>query len=301
MNCPNAFTALPDTCFDGNGLLLFKGIIISNKSHSFATAAEAGDLDNYKSAVLSGQLVPLHNAKEIEDLSGEDTNYESPSQEIIKLFEGKYRFKMKLYLTVEQHRIARTFSGKKANIYPYDRGGNIITTSPDGVIRKGLSVSFLNVEKLGLPTADQPAWTVFEFQLENTSEMNDQLAVVKPYIGTVANKWFPYNIPTITSVVMEQVTLAANVITVDVNYKSIYTTDNDGNPQSIVPIPAELENFSGVVGGVATAPTGVTPDATVDGRYAVTFTLFEATDTIQYVPQVADEDFYKSNILVATV
>ena len=302
LECPSAFQNLPDSCYSGNGLLLFKGVIISGRSQQFATAATAGDEDNWKQDILDGKLTVIHNAKEIEDLSGEDTNYESPSQEIIKLFEGKYRFKMKLYLTVEQHRIARSYIGKRANIYPYDRGNNIICTSPDGIIRKGLSVSFLNVEKLGIPTADQPCWTVFDFQLENTSEMNEQLAVIKPYAGTIANRWYPYNLPTITTVVLEQEgSVAANVITVDVNYKSTYTTNNDGDANSIAPITGlAVANFSGVVSGTVTAPLSILADASIDGRYAVTFTTFVATDTLQVIPVVTDTDLYTSNVLTAS-
>lgn len=293
MDCTNAFTAIPDSCKDGNGLLLFKGLIFSTSSQNFATAAAAGSEANWVTDIVSGALVPVHKIKEVEDLTAESTNWESASGDIVFLFEGKIRIKTTFYLTIEQHAALRAAKGKKGNVYFYDRAGNILGTTTNGTIFKGYSMSYINVENLKVPTADQPATSIVEIQLEYPDEMNESLRVISPYLGTVATRWKPYNLPVKTSTIVEQVgSIVADVVTFTVNVKSSSQTDNDGTPVSVTPITGldtdTYTNFQFVVGGSVTAPSAMTESSIVDGQYTATVTGIATADTIQILPTITN-------------
>ena len=303
INCAQAFQALPDSCKDGNGLLMPKGLIFGTSSQQFATAADAGDESNWISDIVDGKLVPFHKIKEIEDLTAESTNWESAAGDIVFLFEGKVRFKATYYMTVEQHKAARDLRGKSGKVWIYDRANNIIGTSPDGTIRQGFDMAYTNVETLKLPTADQPGLTIVEIQLENPSEMNENLIVIEPYSGTPANSWKPYNLPTNSKVFVTQVgSIAADVVTFDVQGKSISVTGNDGEPVNIAGIEgldvATYTNFQFVVGGTVTAPTTMTEVSGYSGRYTAEVTGIATADTITILPTT--DNVYNSDATSVT-
>lgn len=303
INCADALSQIPSSCKEGNGLLMPKGEVFSTLDQQFATAADAGDESKWLEDIVANKLAPYHKIKEVEDLTAESTNKEYSSGDIVFLYEGKVRYKTTRYLSVEQHKAARGLTGKRGRIYLYTRNNKILGTSPDGVIRQGFEMSYTNVETLKMPTADQPAETVIEIQLENPSEMNENLIVIDPSQGTVANSWKPYNLPTNTKVTITQEgSIAADVVTFFVQAKSDSVTDNDGNPVAIAGIEGldvtTFTNFKFVVGGVVTAPSAMTEVAGESGKYTATVTGIATSDTIEILPTT--DNVYNSDATAVT-
>ena len=301
----DAFQNLPESCKDGNGLLHPSSLIFTAQSQNFTTKALAGTESEWKADIVAGGLFPYHKVKDMEDLTSESTNWESSFGDIVFLYEGKMRMKFMFYLSVEQLKAAGAARGKSGNMYTADRVGNILGTSIDGEQFRGWKISYVNVESFKLATADTPSLTVIEVQFEEPTDYNENLAIIQPYSGTAANKWYPANLPTITKTVVTQVgSIATDVVTFDVNYKSLSVTDNDGNPVSDVGIPSlditTFTNFQFVVGGTVTAPSAMTEVAGFTGRYTATVAGIATADTIEILPVATDENLYSSDATAVT-
>lgn len=304
LNCAQAFQHVPESCKDGNGLLLPKDLIVSTPGQQFDTKVLAGAKANWITDIIADKLFVLHGIKDVEDLTAESTNWESPSGDIVFLYEGKIRMKFTFYMTVEQHQALRNMTGKKGNVYICDRKGSIMGTSSDGTIYKGFSMSYVNVQTLKPATADTPALSVLEIQLENPEEFNETLAVIEPYSGTVASRWYPYDLPQKTKVVVTQVgSIVADVVTFEVDYKSLSVTNNDGDHVTDVGIPSldvsTFTNFQFVVSGTVTAPSAMTEVSGYTGRYTATVTGIATADTIQIIA-TSDEMYFSDATAVTT-
>lgn len=294
----NVIDGIPIDCRQGNNKVAIKGLIFTSYGFQFSTKANAGDVDNWTSGIIAKTVFPVNGAKEIEDMSGDDLRYESPYQEKIELFEGKVGFKISYHMTEDQHKVLRTYAGKKLRVFLYDFNNNIWGTSPDGTIVRGFATGFLDVPKRGIPTADKAYFSSMEIQFEHTSEMEDSGITIMPYLGTLGNIWYPYNLTSLTKVTATQVgIISGNSVTFDLAYKSLSDTDNDGNPVTIAPITgldvATFTNFTFTDGSAAVVPTTMTESSTIPGRYTANFTAFTAGD-VTIVPTVSN--LYESEL-----
>lgn len=277
--CSTLIKGIPRDCRIGNNYLAFKGFFLTTESFQFDTAADGGDETNWNAGTIAKTIWPVHNIKEVEDVSGDDMIYESSTQEKKQLFEGKRGFIASFDMTLDQHKVLRTYAGKSLRIFWYDMNNNIIGTSPDGVVIKGFKISFSNVQKLAIPTADSPSFSKLEIQLADSSEFDDSGHTIVPTEGVAADKWYPYNIEAVSTVVVTQVgTVTANVATFDVAYESSSDTGNDGDPITDSPISGldvvTFTNFIFTEGGVVEAPASMTEVASIPGRYTATFAAF---------------------------
>ncbi|MFK5173322.1 hypothetical protein ACI3QN_12485, partial [Propionibacterium freudenreichii] len=62
-------------------------------------------------------------------------------------FEGKRGRKLKVQLPLELHKVLRTYSFKNWRVFRIDQNNNIIGTSPDGTVVKGIKLSYFRVGK----------------------------------------------------------------------------------------------------------------------------------------------------------
>lgn len=297
--CTNVIDGIPQECRKGNKYVLLKGLILTTYDFQLDTKILAGDIDNWNNGIIAKTIFPIKDVKEIEDMSGDDARWESAGQDVKELFEGKRRFKISLDLTLDQHKILRTYAGKNLRCFWYDVNNNILGTSPDGTIVRGFAVNFIDVNKLGMPTADTPMLSKLEIQLENASELDDAGITIMPTLGIVANRWYPYNLGTMTRVTITQVgSISSNSFVVDVAYQSLSDTDADGNPITDAAITGLVTaNFYCTDGSVEVTPTEVVESTTIPGRYTVSFTVFTA-GTSQIVPSVTQ--MYESDTLTLT-
>lgn len=290
--CANVVDGIPADCREGNSYVLMKGLFFTIPGYQHSSKADAGDDDVWNQGVIDKEIFPVHNIKEVEDLSTDDARYESPGGDLKTLFKGKRRFKVSFDLTLDQHKVLRQYGGKNFRLFWYDVNNNILGTSPNGTIVRGFDVSFIDVEKLPVPTADTPMFTKLEIQLEYYDELDDSGVTIIPTQGAAADKWYPRDITSMTKVTVEQIgTISTNSGVITVKYKSLSDTDNEGNPVTDSPYAgldvSTYTNFEFTVGGTVTAPSSMTDDG--DGQYSFTVTGIVATDTVQIKPTLTNK------------
>lgn len=306
LNCALAFKGIPKSCLDGNGMILPSGLWFTKAGHQFDTLADAGDDDNWKTGIINGNISMVHGIKEVENLSGEDAVYESPGQDIIFLFSGRLRLKFSVYATPDQHKTLLTYNGQRGRMGFYDRANNIIGTSPDGTIFQAPKLSYLRVGDLIIPTDASPAFTTIEVQFASNTDLNEKLHMIRPDLGTVATRWYPEDLPTLTTVIVEQVgAVTSTDVVIDVYGEESSITNNDGDSIKLASVDGldvtTWLNFKFVISGVVTPPNSMTDDGIVvagKARYTAVFTSIAASDSVQIIP-TADQPF-NSEILVIT-
>lgn len=292
-NCATAFKNLPWSCLDGNGMVLPSGIWFTQESEQFDTLAEAGDDANWKTKIAAENMSLIHGVQEVEDLTGDDAVYEATSQKKTFLFSGVISLRFRVNATVDRHKVLRTYNNKKGRMGFYDKVNNIVGNSPDGAIFRGFKLSYIRVSDLTIPTDATPAFTDIEVQFANNSELNETLHVIKPDAGTAADNWYPYDLPTNSEVVVEQVgTISANQVVFDVKIKSNSYTDNAGDPVSTSAIEgldvATFTNFAFTDGAGATLTPNTMSESA--GRYTADFTAIIAGADVE-VLATADQMF----------
>lgn len=306
-NCAVAFKGVPESCLDGNGMILPSGIGFAKLGHQIDTLADAGDDDVWKQDIIDGDVSFVHGIKEVENVSGENAIYESAGQDKIFLFSGRISMIYRVYVTPDQHKALLTFNGNKGRMFVYDRNNNLIGQSPDGAIFQGFKLSYLRVGDLVPATDANPAWTSIEVQFADNTELNDKLHLVRPDLGVAADKWYVADLPTLTDVNLEQVgSIATNTITVDVYGAESSITGNDGNPIKIASIDgldvSTFANFTLTIDGVVTAPDSATDEGIVDekARYTITQSTIGAATTVTLAIKPSLTQPYKSDAVTMT-
>ena len=286
-NCATAFKGVPESCLDGNGMILPSGLWFSKLGFSISSLANAGDDEVWKQDIIDGDVSFVHEIREVENVSGENAIYESAGQDKIFLFSGRISMIFRVYVTPDQHKALLTYNGNKGRMGMYDRNNNIIGTSPDGAIFQGFKLSYLHVGDLVPATDANPAWTPIEVQFADNTELNEKLHLVRPDIGVAADKWYAADLPTLTDVTLEQVgSISTNTITVDVFGQESSITGNDGNSIKIASIDgldvSAFNNFTLTIDGVVTAPDNATDEGVVSGkaRYTITQSTIGAATTV---------------------
>jgi hypothetical protein len=306
-NCATAFKGVPESCLDGNGMILPSGLGFSKLGYSISSLANAGDKSIWEQDIIDGDVSFVHEIREVENVSGENSIYESPGQDKIFLFSGKISMIFRVYVTPDQHKALLTYNGNKGRVFMYDRNNNIIGTSPDGTVFQGFKLGFLHVGDLVPATDANPAWTSIELQIADNTEMNENLHLVRPDIGVADDKWYAADLPTLTDVTLEQVgAIATNTITFDVFGEESSITGNDGNSIKIASIDgldvATFDNFTLTIDGVVTAPDTATDEGVVAGkaRYTITQSTIGAAAAVTLAIKASLTQPYQSDTVTMT-
>jgi len=290
LTCAQAFKGLPSSCFDGNGLLMPAGLYFTPLSGQFDTLAEAGDDTNWIAKVVAGTMTVIHGVQEVENLTEEDLVYTSTSQKKTFMLPGLISLKFSVNATVDQHKALKTYNGKGGRVGFYDKANNIPGTSPDGTIFKGYKASYIRVNDLIIPTDATPSFTTIEVQFANNAELNESLHVIRPYKGTAADNWYPFDLPSLSQVLVTQEgTIATNEVVFDVSVYAPSDTDNAGDPVAA----GAIEGLDTVTflntrftdgAGVILVPLTLVESTTIPGRYTGTFTLIVAGADVEILP-----------------
>lgn len=289
-NCATAFKNLPSSCLDGNGLVMPSGLWFTPLSEQFDTLAEAGDDANWISKIVAGNMSVITDIEEIENLTEDDAVNVATSQKSTFLFAGVIRLKFSVNLTPDQHKVLKTYNGKKGRMGYYDKVNNIIGSSPDGAIFRGYKLGYIRVADLMIPTDASPAYTTITIEFADNAELNELLHVIKPNAGAAADNWYPFDLPANEEVtVAQEGNIATNEVVFDVKINSNSYTDNAGDPVSVQTIEgldvATFTNFAFTDGsGTTLTPLTMTESATIPGRYTATFTAIVAGSDVEILP-----------------
>jgi hypothetical protein len=292
MNCSTVLKGLSAfDCRSGNELTRISGFFLTTDDFVVDTLAHVGTKSYFTAGQIAGTVFHVPKIKSFENKSVEAKYKEFDDMSRKKTQNSRRGARTGFDLTLDDHKIISSYSGKFSRIIPYDANGNMGMTSEDGLTNfRGLSLSYLETENQPYATADEPALTFVEWQESEANEWNEQGYTVQPYKGTAATRWYPSSLTTITYVSIVQVgTIATNAFVVEVNFKSLSDIDNTGAYAIINGITGALAaNFETKNGsGVIVTPSGVVAGTgSQTNRYTLTFETFTA-GTTQVIPTIA--------------
>lgn len=296
--CGQVRDGLPESCSKGNPLRIMSGFYTVAKGTRF-TEAEASDIDNYNSKVITKVLLPVHDIKNIEDMSSEKKVYESVLGYKKTMHKGIRGYRISLDLTLDQYKVIDKWMDKNFEIIPYDSDGNVIYKSYGADNLGGFPLAYFDVEKPAVITEAAPMLTMIEIQEE---DVNDWLLArhLKPQNNTaIADRWSPKDVKTITKVTLTAGAVAANSFVVNLDYVSV-SEMSDGTDLSTPVTGALVSNFEVKDGtGVIVVPTSVVETVGTPGEYTLTFTTYTG-GTAQLIATPSDEKFFESDIVVVS-
>lgn len=276
MGCETNLYGLPGAkeCRSGNEFNMYAGLIFATEDQQFASKTAAGLQSGWNTDIAAKKLFVVPLIKNIEDASKEAVKQEFDSGDEVENRSSRRGFKAWFNLTLDAHKILRTYQDKFKYFYVYDEKGNIFGTSPDGTIFKGRTIASLQVHNLTVGLGSAKPLSSLTLIEQFSSELDDDGAVVQPYkLGDAADRWFPSELQPVALATVTQIgSIAANAFVVEVKYKSTSETDAGGDPVTnngiagLDVVNVEVLNGS----GVAVTPTSVTEVSGYTDRYTVT-------------------------------
>ena len=170
--CTSSFGNLGSLCDAQNGMTAITGLILTTNDFEFASYTDFADQTKFEAAIKNKTMFPLMGALEYDDNTEETPDYESPLGVKLKLRDGKYSYKFRFNLSIEQHKELQKFSGGSLRYFLIDSTGNIYGYSDDGVTVKGFSISTFEAEKMTRASADAPAWSSVSVTESNATQWN---------------------------------------------------------------------------------------------------------------------------------
>jgi len=298
LSCGQVRDGLPESCSKGNPLRIMAGFFTVAKGTSF-TETEAAALANYNTMVREKTLLPVHDVINIEDMSSEKKVFESVLGFKKTMHKGIRGYRLSFDMTMDEYKVLDSWMGKNFDIIPYDSDGIIIFKSLGGDNLGGFPIAYFDVEKPAVITEAAPMLTMVEIQEEDA---NDWLLArhLKPQDNTtIADRWSPKDIKTITKVTLTAGAVAANAFTVNLDYVS--TSEMlDGSDVAKVVTGALLANFDVRDGtGSVVTPTSVVETVGTPGEYTITCTTYTG-GTAQLVATASDEKYFESDVVVVS-
>lgn len=297
--CSSIRDGLPEGCTSGNPIRVMAGFYGVAKGTSM-TYSDASALSTYTAYVISKTLLPVHGLDSVEDTSVEKKVEETDLGRKKTNHPGYRGYKFKIDLTGDEHQALKTWENANIDIIPYDALGNIYfaPSATTGYV-KGFGISYFDVEKLPVATADASTKTMLEIQETETLEM-DEFLYIRPNKATaIADRWKPTDVKTISKATITQSgSIAANAFVVDVALVS-KSFIKDGSLASQAVTGLVLANFLVKDGlGAVVTPDSVTETPGTPGEYTVdcTGTGFTA-GTVTLSAQASDEVLYESLVV----
>jgi hypothetical protein len=263
------------------------GIILTHPSFEFATKASFATEADYLSAIVAGTMFPVQGIIESEPWDFEDKVQETSIGQEIFQFPGTRGWKLKVVLSLEQHKNLREYSFINWRVLMVDVNNNIQGYDPDGTKVKGLKVSYFRVGKMGSPSANSAAVTPIEFKFAHIEEWDKKGIMVNP-------TWLASDLTGVLDVDLTCGAVAANSCTGVVAYKDDSQLTGAGAQASIPITSLAAANFLLMHGETEiTAGKTVTESSTVPGTYTIAATSLVATDTVKVQPSTTQ--LYKSD------
>lgn len=276
-------------CISGNVIKMLRKGIVTIPGFQFDTYADYADEDKWNEAIAAGNAFVMEDFKDLEDASVEESIVDTASGDKFLTRDGKRGFIGYMDLTLAQNVIFQSYSNTKWNIFIIDDAENIIGTTPDNIIVKGLTVSYFNPKPMILSTgADQISRTPVEIQLQYNNEIDKNPCVL---LGDDIT-WSPIKLEPTTVVTVSDVSIAAFVITASFNVV-------DNTIQSKPTVPMRTITVTNLIvideGGDVVVPSGVVETTTL-GTYEIT-TSAMVSGTIQLTAS-ATSLFYSAQTAV---
>jgi len=186
MSIIKQISSLPDTKIgfvNGNNYSYLSSIYLTSTDF---TLTDPTDYDEYIAALENGDLTPIHDILEIEDLSQETEFHESLQNFTYITKKGNYRHKFKVSYNIDKHINLENISGASLNVIYVDCNRNLYLTNKGGSYR-GFKTNRIAIDNFLFAGTDMPYFTGIDIELKDESEINKH-GIVK------AASWNPDNV-----------------------------------------------------------------------------------------------------------
>lgn len=293
MECLANVDGLGELCQQATPLTVRTGAFLSKSDFSFASLSSFLTEADWLTAIAAGNVFPLQRIMEQENQDMDDAVIETGTGEKVFQYEGTRGQMWKFILPLDLHKILKNqYSQKNWRIFEIDKNGNIIGTSPDGTVVKGMKLSYFRVLKQETPGSDTAAYTPVEFQKADIKEYDTN--------GIYGNPtWIASDLYGVLKVSTSSSAVAANAFTTTVSWVSDSEIDADTNALKTFAIPDLVAaNFKiidqdGAVLDSATDYT-VTESTSSPGTYTIDATVGALTSgSVQVI--ASSTELYKSD------
>lgn len=148
----------------------FAGIFLSLYDFKFNTLTDFLIENNWRNAISSEFLFPIHEAKENENQSEETLYYTSQQDFQYKIYDGKIRFVLRFNYNIEFHQLLSIYSGQYFKGFLYDKNNNLYGVI-DSTQIKGFDLDFIDLKKIILGNSQTPAWSELYLEFSDAQEL----------------------------------------------------------------------------------------------------------------------------------
>ena len=257
------------------GLGVVQRIVFTDSDFEFETEAKADDETQWGEDIVDKNIYPLPDILEIDDNSEAAGTYTSDINGriiIVKAAKASYLYRFEYEPGL--HARLRTFNGKSVRVIEIDTNNNVIGTTPDGVIFKGLDAYIYVGEKVAA-TSSTPAFTPVTVSYLSTTERDD-----KPAVFNV-----DWNILGLNGVQPVTLTVVGTPIATEIVVDVAGTDDG-------VAISGIGTNFRLIAAdGTSEITISTSPESTtIPGRYTLTGTAFTTLSNLNIYDQTDGEE-----------
>jgi hypothetical protein len=290
--CLNARDGIGIPCESITPLTVLRSVFLTRPGFSFDDSADFADKDVWDTAIAAKEILPLQNIKGFENQKVEDGLHTTDTGDKIFLWPGMRGGLLKFVLTLDQHKILKTYSEQNWKMFKGDRGNNISGVLNDDGTISGFELGYFHVKGQMEATATDPPFTPVEYQELDPDEFDVKGCYVSP-------TWRIKNLTPVTKVTITSSTVAAFIFTVTVNYVPASKFTAAGAAISIPCTGLIHDNFK-VIDHDGTAEVVSAVESTVTpGVYVITGTDI-TNGTVQIIPNAPNGDaanLFESDVL----
>jgi hypothetical protein len=289
--CLNSVKGIGALCDNITPITLLQGFALLRPGFTFDDAEDFATLLSWQTAIANKNVMLVNNIISQESIKVEDGMHTTPNGQRIKLWDGMRGLDLKAKLTLDQHKIIRTYANLGWDLVRIDRANTLIGVINDDGTVGGFSLATFIVGSQTEPLVDTPPLTPIQFQEEDPGEYNSKGAWVKP-------SWRVSKLKPMTFLTIEVTTVAAFKFTATIYYLAVSNFSSDG---TLIKIP-----YSGALAAnfLVTDQGGAVETCTIeeigDGIYEVTGVDI-TSGTLEIVPSATNLYEAATMALVAAV
>lgn len=275
--CTSGLQGSGSPCINLTPITVPNAILLARPGFTFTNSEACDTLSDWNTAIANKDLIVINDVSAFENQKVENGVYTSPTGEKTHLWDGVKGGRMLIQASLAQHKIIRTYSRKKWDVFFLDRANYItgLKNSDDSI--QGIPLDYFFVDQQTQPTEAEPAMTPIEFQYSDATEYDS--------IGFYFEPSFRISkIKPIYPVITSSGAVAANEFTMEVYYQDTSTAETDGTAVTVPLSGLDAPNLEVIDQDGNTVTATVTETAT-EGTYTVAGTM--TSGSVQVKPIAA--------------
>lgn len=262
LKCVRLFDGIGVDCETQTPITELQAFALHSPNFSFDDAEDLASQQKWNEGIANKDIFIVNKVISQESIKVEDGKYTSPFGQIVRLWEGMRGLALKLLLTLDQHRILRTYGKQSWRLIRLDRSNKIVACRDSVGKCMGFSLATFEVEGQTEATAAEPPLTPVTFQEEDPGEYNSEGIWIEP-------TWRIKNLQPLSKVTLTCSVVAAFVFTATVKKVAVNRTDSDGTAYEVAVSGLTEDSFAVIDQTGAVEPVTVV-ETSVPGVYTVT-------------------------------